>query len=182
MIGTLQRYVTRELLKTFVLTAVGLTLTFSLSGGVLNMVQTEVLTTVQMVRMLGFILPVATTLTLPISALFACAIVYGRLAADNEFDACKSSGINIHRLLVPAMGLSLVVAAFTFTFTNYFIPKFIEQLEVLVRQDMQRILIQALGTQGYVKYRRVNELYVLYAGDRIEQDSDSGIGCDPRHS
>ncbi|UCD27294.1 MAG: LptF/LptG family permease [Planctomycetota bacterium] len=171
MIGTLQRYVTRELLKTFALTAIGLTLTFSLSGGVLNMIRAEVLTTVQMARILGFILPVATTLTLPISALFACAIVYGRFAADNEFDACKSSGINIHKLLAPAVGLSVLIAAFTFSFTNYVIPKFIERLEALVREDIQKLVISALKTQGYVKRAG----YVLYAGssDLIEEDDDA---------
>jgi len=170
MISTLQRYVARELLKTFGLTAVGLTLTFSLSGGVFNMIQSEALTTIQMARILGFILPVATTLTLPISALFACAIVYGRLAADNEIDACKSSGINIHRLLVPALGLSVATAAFTFTFTNYVIPKFIERLEAMVRKDIQNLVISALKNQGYI--RRGG--YVLYAGrSELVEEADN---------
>lgn len=160
MIKTLQLYISRELLKTFVLTAVGLTLTFSLCGGVLNMIEAEVLTAVELARFLGFILPVATTLTLPVSALFACAMVYGRFAADNELDACKASGINIHRLLAPAVGLSVVTAAFTFSFSNYVIPKFIEQLEIMVRKDIQKIAIGALARQGYLRYGG----YVLHAG------------------
>ncbi len=170
---TLQFYVARELVKTFALTAIGLTLTFSLCGGALNMVKVEVLTAVELARFLGFILPVATTLTLPVAALFACAMVYGRLAADNEFDACKASGINIHRLLAPAIGLSLVTAAFTFTFSNYMIPNFIEQIEVMVRKDIQKIAIQALSRQGYIRYGP----YVLYAGrsNLFDRDRESDV-------
>lgn len=166
MTWTLHRYIARELSKTFVLTAIGLTLTFSLCGGVLNMMRAEVLTAVQLLRILGFVLPISMTLTLPISALFACAIVYGRLAADSEFDACKASGINIHRLLAPAFGLSVFTAAFTYTFANHLIPKFIEQLDELVRQDIQKIVFSALTNRGHLNYLN----YVLYAGDTQLED------------
>ncbi|HOA74342.1 MAG TPA: LptF/LptG family permease [Phycisphaerae bacterium] len=159
MLKTLQWYITRELVKTFVLTALGLTLVFSLCGGVLNMIQAEVLTAVQVMRILTFVLPVATTLTLPVAALFACAVVYGRFAADNEFDACKASGINILRLFAPAMGLSVLTAAFTFAFANFVIPGFIGRLEAIVRADIQRVITQALTSRGYIKYGP----YVLHA-------------------
>ncbi len=159
MILTLQVYITRELLKTFALTAIGLTLTFSLCGGVMNMIQVEVLTAVEVMRILTFVLPIATTLTLPVAALFACAVVYGRFAADNEFDACKASGINIQRLLLPAAGLSLLTAGFTFTFANFVIPSFIAGLQAMVRKDIQKIVASALTTQRHLKYGD----YVLYA-------------------
>lgn len=167
MLKTLNWYIARELLKTFALAACGLTLVFSLCGGVLNMIQAEVLTAVQVMRILMFILPIATTLTLPVAALFASAIVYGRFAADNEFDACKASGINIHRLLVPVAVLSVLTAAFTFTFSNYVIPRFMEQLEAIVRSDMQRIVTQALSSNGYIKRAG----YVLSARPVAPQDA-----------
>jgi lipopolysaccharide export LptBFGC system permease protein LptF len=151
MIRTLQLYVSRELFKTFALTAVGLTLTFALSGGVLQMAEAEVLSSVQMARMLLFILPVALTLTLPVAALFACAIVYGRLAADNEIDACKASGINIHRLLPPAIALSLLTGGFTFGFINYVLPRFVEEIDALVRKDLDKVVLHAFNTRGYAK-------------------------------
>ncbi|MCL2330162.1 MAG: LptF/LptG family permease [Phycisphaerae bacterium] len=147
----LQWYIARELIKTFVLTAFGLTLAFSLCGGVLNMLQVEVLTAVQIMKILTLILPVATTFTLPVAALFACAVVYGRFAADNEFDACKASGINIHRLFAPAVVLSLFTAVFTFVFSNYVIPSFIHQLDVMVRADLPGMIQQALDSRGYFK-------------------------------
>ncbi len=159
MIRTLQLYVARELLKTFSLTAIGLALTFSLCGGVFNMIEADALTPVQMLKMLMFILPVALTLTLPVAALFACAITYGRFAADNEIDACKASGINIHRLLWPALLLSVGTAAFTFAFTNHILPRFVESLDAMLRKDLEKLMVHALNTRGYVR----RGPYVLYA-------------------
>ena len=169
MIGILQRYISRELFKTFALTAVGLTLVFSLCGGVLNMLEAEMLSSVQLLRMLGLVLPVATTLTLPVAALFASAMVYGRLAMDNEFDACKASGINIYRLLAPAMVLSIVTAVCTFTLSNYFIPHIIKNLDEIVRKDIHKLVISTLKTHGHIR----RGPYVLYAGS-IQQNETGG--------
>lgn len=171
MFGILQRYVARELFKTFALAAIGLTVTFSLCGGVLNMLQADALTTTQVLRVMGFILPVASTLTLPVAAMFACAMVYGRLAMDNEFDACKASGINIHRLLAPAVLLSLFTGLFTFAFSNYIIPQFVRGLDEMVQQDIHKLLIQALSNKGYIR----RGPYILYAGNaaRVRPDAES---------
>lgn len=152
MLRTLQLYISRELLKTFALTAIGLTLTFSLTGSVFNMIKAEVLTAVQMLHLMMLVLPLSLTLTLPVSALFSCAMVYGRLAADNEFDACRASGINIHRLLVPAFLLSVLTCVFSFIFINYVLPRSIRQVEAIVQKDLQKIVVSALSVQGHFKY------------------------------
>jgi lipopolysaccharide export LptBFGC system permease protein LptF len=156
----IQRYITRELLKTFFLTALGLTLVFSLGGGVFNMIRVEVLTAVQLWSILVRIVPVATTLTLPVAALFSTAMVYGRLSLDNEFNACRASGINVHRLVAPAFAVGLFVAAFTFYFSNYVIPRFVEGLEQIVRNDPQKAVAQMLYTRGYLE---VQGKYVIHA-------------------
>ncbi len=160
MLRTLQFYVGRELVKTFALTAVGLTLVFSLCGGVLNMIQVDMLSGLQVLRIFGFVLPLALTLTLPVAAIFACAMVYGRMAADNEFDACRASGVNIHRLLGPAVALSIFTAVFTFVFTNYILPTFVGRLEALVRKDAEQIVLSSLQSRGFIR----RGPYVLYAG------------------
>lgn len=156
----LQRYIARELLKTFALTALGLTLVFSLGGGVLNMIRVDVLTAVQLWSILIRIVPVATTMTLPVAALFSAAIVYGRFSYDNEFNACRASGINIYRLFAPAVVLGLFCTAFTFYFSNYIIPRFVEGLEQIVRTDPQKAVAQMLYTRGYIE---VQQKYVIHA-------------------
>ncbi len=164
MIITLQWYIFREMGKTFVLTAIGLTLVFTLGGGVLNMIRVEGVTARQAMLLLGFVLPVATALTLPVAALFAAAMCYGRLSADNEINACRSSGINVNRLFAPALALSVASGLFTFYFSNFVIPHFVRGLDARVRKDLAEIVTGELRTTGHLKFRQ----YVMHA-DRLQE-------------
>jgi lipopolysaccharide export LptBFGC system permease protein LptF len=83
----LQRYVFREMGKTLLLAIVGLTVTFSLGGGLLNMIRLGEATPSQFTRLLALLIPLAAAMTLPVAALFAATAAYGRLSADNEFVA-----------------------------------------------------------------------------------------------
>lgn len=165
----LQLYVTRELLKTFALAAFGLTLVLSLCGVMANLAKAEsveVLTAVDVLQILWLVQPMVLTVTFPVSALFACAIVYGRLAADNEFDACKASGVNIHRLLAPAFILSLFTAGFAFLFSNYVIPESAERIAAMIRQDLPRIAFQALKNKGAFKVDAKSRGYLSSDGKK----------------
>lgn len=151
MLIVLQSYISRRLLKTFALATVGLTLIVSLTGGVFNMMRAEALSPTQVLHLMAFVLPFALTYMLPISALFACAMVYGQLAADNEFDACRASGINIHRLLAPAFALSVFATLFSFFSVNYVLPQSIRNLDQLLQKDLQDLIVTALRVQGHIR-------------------------------
>ena len=58
---------------------------------------TSVEQAVEIIQVLSFVVPGAFTLSLPVAGLFSAAITYGRFAADNELNACRASGINVHR-------------------------------------------------------------------------------------
>jgi len=47
---------------------------------------------------------------LPVAALFATTMVYGRLAADNELTACRAAGISFFAIAWPALVLGFTVA------------------------------------------------------------------------
>jgi lipopolysaccharide export LptBFGC system permease protein LptF len=178
---TLQLYVARELLKTFALAAVGLTLVLTLCGAMLSLLgamssiaKVDVPTAETVVNILLLIQPMVWVVTLPVSALFASAIVYGRLAADNEFDACRASGVNIHRLMAPAFVLSLLMAVFAFTFSNYVIPKAIGGIVNRVQNDISKLAYQALKSRGYFKLEKTkNEVQVLHA-DKVDLVKENG--------
>ncbi|MGQ9649848.1 MAG: LptF/LptG family permease [Phycisphaerae bacterium] len=171
---TLQLYVTRELLKTFLLAAVGLTLVLSLCGTMSTVLRVEVPTATTVLHILWLIQPMVLAVTLPVSALFACAIVYGRLSADNEFDACRASGINIHHLLAPALGLSIFTALFAFAFSDYVIPKAAAGIASRIQYDISKFAFQALKTRGYFKRedKKKGEAQILHAGkvDLVQED------------
>lgn len=142
---TLQRYIFREMGRTFLLTAITLTGVLGLGGGVLNMIKLGDVTTGQLLRLMCLVVPIAAALTLPIAALFSAAATYGRLSADNEFVACRSSGINMHILFLPTVVLSLLSAIVTFALINFVIPRMVRNLNEFVGADVGTLIQRRLS-------------------------------------
>ena len=167
----LQRYIFREMAKTFLLTAVALTGVLGLGGGVLNMIRLGDATPGQLLRLMALLLPVAIALTLPIAALFSAAATYGRLSADNEFVACRSSGINMHLLFLPTVVLSLISATITFTFINFLIPGMVRNLNEFVGADLGQLIERRLSRPRGIT---LGGKYRIYADDTEVEASDAG--------
>ncbi len=167
MIIILQKYIFKELLRAFVMTAIALTCMLGFGGGLMDMLRTSGITAGEMVKLLIYLMPVVLAYSLPVSALFSTTITYGRLAADNEINACRAGGINIYKLLLPAAFLSIIVFLSTFILENYSIPKLAQQIERLVSRDLQTVIYTKLKSRGYVAYMN----YALHCGrvDAIEQ-------------
>lgn len=147
---TLQRYIFVEMGKTFLLTAVALTGVLGLGGGIVNIVRLGDVSTGQLIHLMLLMLPVAGALTLPIAALFSAAATYGRISADNEFVACRSSGINIRLLLLPSVVLSLFCVLVTFLVTNLVIPRMARNLDQFITGDLATIIQKRLNRpQGW---------------------------------
>lgn len=161
MIGTLHRYILRELLKTFALTAVGLTLMFGMGGGLYNLIKIDQISAGDVARLLLWFIPLMASFMLPIAALLSCALVYGRLAADNELDACKASGINILRLLASAVGLAVVVSVIAFYLSNFTVPHLFQRINEIAQRDLQDLLVAKLRDQGHLPFKN----YIIYADD-----------------
>ncbi|MHC5108660.1 MAG: LptF/LptG family permease [Planctomycetota bacterium] len=186
---TLQKYIFREMGKSFLLTATALTGLLGLGGGVLEMVDLGEITPGQLFRLMLLMLPVAGALTLPMAALFSAASIYGRLSADNEFVACRSSGINLLVLFIPAVVLSLVSAAVTFAFSNFVIPGMVRNIENFISNDISAMVRQRLSRPRGItlrgKYRiSADENAVDVAGDNevllrgvafVEVDDDQWV-------
>jgi len=161
---TLQKYIFREMGKTFLLTAAALTGVLGLGGGVLEMIKLGEATPGQLLRLMGLVLPVAAALTLPIAALFSATATYGRLSADNEFVACRSSGINLHVLFLPTAVLSLASAAVTFAFINFLIPGMVRNLNEFVGADIGAFIQQRLNRP---RGMTLGGRYRIYADDSV---------------
>ena len=149
---TLQRYIFREMGKTFLLTAVALTGILGLGGGVLEIIKLGHVTPTQLARLILVMMPLSMALTLPIAALFAASATYGRLAGDNEFVACRSSGINLLVLFLPAVMLGLGSAIVTFLLSNFAIPGMVRNLNEFLFADVASVLTRQLDSpQGWAR-------------------------------
>lgn len=168
---TLHGYVLRELLKTFLLALIALTGVVTMCGGVFNVVRLEGLTGADFFRFLPLVIPVAATITMPMAALYAATMVYGRLAADNELVACRAAGINVHRLFVAPVLLSIFVAVITAVCINYLIPDLSARIERAARTNLREFAARQLSGRGYLRWQ---ERYLLTA-ERVSGVSDDAL-------
>jgi lipopolysaccharide export LptBFGC system permease protein LptF len=169
MVFTLQRYIFRELFRVFVLATVGLTLMLTL-GMILQPIQKFGVGPGQVLVLLGYFIPVSMTFVLPMGALFASTLVYGRFAADNELDACRASGVSMNMLIYPGLALALMVSGATLILSFWVVPSYVRRAEKSIKADARQILFRNIERRGY--YELPEGHYRLYADAAFPNDNE----------
>lgn len=72
----------------------------------------------------------------PMSILLATLMAYSRLSSDSELIALRSIGVNIYRLIMPAIAFSLCIVAITFWFNNFVAPAASYQASVTLKEAL----------------------------------------------
>lgn len=88
------------------------------------------------------ILPKVLTFSIPMSVLLGILICFGRLSADSEITAMRSSGIGLRNLLWPVLVFSAVVGAVALLNSNFWSPRANHRL-TLIKDD---IALKSLNT------------------------------------
>jgi lipopolysaccharide export LptBFGC system permease protein LptF len=135
-------------------------------GLILNRVQEYGVAPAQAVHLLGYFLPITLTFVLPMSALFASTLIYGRFAADNELDACRASGVNLMTLVYPGFCLAVTVSIASLILSFHVAPAFIKRSEKSVKANAKQILFRNIQRKGY---------YVIPNGARFVICADKAI-------
>lgn len=168
MIFTLHRYIFRELFNVFALTTIALTLILSVVL-LVPIIQDYGVSPEQIIHLLGYFLPVTLTFVLPISALFASSLIYGRFAADRELDACRASGVSVQSLIYPGLMLAILVAVANLLLSFYVAPAFIHRSERSVKADAEQILFRNLQKNGH--YTLPGSDYRMYAEQTVPENN-----------
>src|SRR3984893_8687403 len=122
MFGSLlHRMILWELTKVFVMSLIGITGILLLAGIVAEASQ-QGLGPGQILAAIPLLIPSTLPYTIPATTLFATSVVYGRLAADNEIQAIKSSGVNILHVVKPGLVLGVVMSVATMGLYYRIIP------------------------------------------------------------
>jgi lipopolysaccharide export LptBFGC system permease protein LptF len=129
-------------------------------GGVMDMLTSQGITARELIKLMVYLIPIVLAYSLPVAALFGTTITYGRFSADNEINACRASGINIYRLFMPVMILSVFVSGITFSLENYWIPDLASRIEQIVKRDIPTIAYMELKNRRYMS--RMN--YAIHCG------------------
>lgn len=140
-ISVMDRYIFLELLFPF-LFGMGLFTSLGMSVGILfDLVRkvTEaglgfnIALQVFLLKMPSFIV-----LAFPMSMLLASLMAYSRLSSDSELIALRSIGVNIYRIVIPAIVFSLLASGMTFFFNDVVSPSANYQSNVILNNALQK--------------------------------------------
>ena len=137
-----------------------------------------------LVQFLGYLAPEMLKFTIPMAVLCSSVLVFSRLAADNEVNAMRASGVSLWQIISPGLVLSILLSGVCLWLQTSVSPHCLYQVELLKRTEAVRnplVLIEPgrfVELPGYVIRvggREGHELYDIhvYALDedgRVAQD------------
>src|SRR6516165_7398123 len=117
----LHRMILWELVKVFALSLLGIT-GILLMAGIVAEASQQGLGPSQVIAIIPLLIPSTLPYTIPATTLFATSVVYGRLAHDNEILAIKAAGINLLKVVSPALLLGTAMSLVTAVLYYSLIP------------------------------------------------------------
>lgn len=124
-IRILDRYIFREVFKSFIFGICAFSAVFIGSGTLFRIAQyiTEYGASVSsIVKIFVLSLPGVVIWTFPMSMLLASLLTIGRLSGNSEITAMKSCGISFYRIATPAIVLGAFVSLFAVAFNEFVVP------------------------------------------------------------
>src|SRR3989344_4963128 len=101
----LRDYILKEFFHSFTLSIIVFTFVL-LIGNIIRLADLLINKGVDMisvVRLFFYLIPWLSTFTLPIAALTAVILTFGRLSSDGELTAMKASGVSFYRISFPVL-------------------------------------------------------------------------------
>jgi lipopolysaccharide export LptBFGC system permease protein LptF len=144
MSKTLFWYMFRELMRVFIM-AIGALAGIMSFAGLLRPLTENGLDMGQVSKMLTYMSPAMSTYSLPVAALFATTMVYGRFAADNELTAMRAGGIGYISLrrfsvVLPAVVLGLITALISLLLLCFVVPIYSLKVEEVIYSNIARLI------------------------------------------
>jgi lipopolysaccharide export system permease protein len=149
------RMILWELCKVFLMSLVGIT-GILLMAGIIAEASQQGLGPTQILAAIPLLIPSTLPYTIPATTLFATCVVYGRLSADNEILAIKSSGVNILNVVKAGIILGVVMSGVTMGLYYRIIPYTHHLLRAMVFNDAEELLYTMLRKHGMINHPQLN--------------------------
>ena len=121
----INRYIFKEIASSFII--ILFILTFVLLMGkilqIMDLMINKGISVFSIAKLIFFLLPSFMLFTIPIALLIAILIAMGRLSADNEITALKTSGISLMQIYYPVAIASLITFIFTIFISYFLVPQ-----------------------------------------------------------
>ena len=144
--GILGRMILWDLLKVFLMALFAITGILLVAGIIAEATQ-QGLGPKQILAAIPLLIPSTLPYTIPATTLFAVCVVYGRLAADNEILAMRAAGVNMYRVIVPALLLGVAMTGVTMLLYFRVIPATHHMLRLLIYRDAEELIYTLLRRQ-----------------------------------
>jgi len=148
---TLFWYIFRDLVKIFLMANGALAGIMSF-GGLLRPLTHQGLDAAQVGKLLGYFNMAMLTYSLPIAALFATTVVYGRLSADNELTACRAGGLSHLAVTFPAFVLGILVAILSLVFLCFIVPIYTLKAEQTLYSNFAKLIASSVQRTHQVSF------------------------------
>lgn len=121
----LRNYILSEFLKAFIL-SLGVFTFVMLTGNIIKVMDMIINKGVQIfyvLKLLFFLVPYLLSYTIPMAALCATLLVFGKLSSDNELTAMKASGVSLYRIVSPVLIVGLILSIYSLYLNDRLVPK-----------------------------------------------------------
>ncbi|HEY2585302.1 MAG TPA: LptF/LptG family permease [Tepidisphaeraceae bacterium] len=152
---TLFWYIFRDLMKIFFMANGALAGIMSF-GGLLRPLTHQGLDVGQIGKLLGYFNMAMLTYSMPIAALFATTVVYGRLSADNELTACRAGGLSHLAVAFPAFVMGVFVALLSMVFLCFIVPVFTMKAEQTLYSNMAKLIAGRIQREHKIEFGPVS--------------------------
>ncbi|HEY7089415.1 MAG TPA: LptF/LptG family permease [Tepidisphaeraceae bacterium] len=174
MSRTLFWYIFKDLIRIFGLASGALSAIMSF-GGLLRPLYEFGLDIGQVGAILGWSGPAMTAYSLPIAALFATTIVYGRFGADNEITACRAAGISHLSMALPALILGALTALISLVLLCFVVPYSMLKVERIIYSNIASLVAGQIERAHQINFYQSNKPITIFAqGAKV-------LPPDPKH-
>ncbi len=136
----IQRYILRELLVTFALAFAAVVGVCAIGIIFQTLRSYEGMTLAFIVRLAPVALSQMSPWAMIAAACLTATLVYGRLAADNEIEAIRTSGVHVARILVPAVLFGLILSGLAYMIHGEAAPRARYARRSLIKETVLLVL------------------------------------------
>lgn len=162
MSKTLFWYLFKDLFRIFMMASGALAGIMSF-GGLLRPLTEHGLDAGQVGKMLTYLTPAMMTYSLPVAALFATTMVYGRLSADNELTACRAGGLSYLVIGLPAVVLGLLVAILSLLLLCFIVPQFSLKVEQVIYSNIAKVMANKIERNHEIRFGQGTGMATVFA-------------------
>lgn len=166
----ISRYIFREISITFIM--IFFVMTFVLLMGkmlqIMDLIVNKGIGVLSVLHMIILVMPSLMIFTIPISLLISILIAMGRLSADNEITALKSSGVSLVQLLFPVALISMLAFIITIVMGYFLAPTGNFAVKRLLFQQVTQNATIALKEKSF----NIHFLGLLVYADKIPANGE----------